>query len=118
MTRYTRMNGNGVGVVRADVGEKLFEIAGCGRRPTDLHLRLEHLFQTVTCCFASQEIPAIQLAKRVFHILPEPNIVVDIVFHKLLHVCGSVAGVIGGNAVELRLKFRCKVYFHELSVGN
>jgi hypothetical protein len=65
-----------------------------------------------------QELPTIELFQPVFHFPPEPDIMVDIVFDKLLHVfCGIPSGILS-DAIKLGLEFRSEVYFHDLSVGN
>jgi hypothetical protein len=65
-----------------------------------------------------QELPAVELLKTAGHFLPKPDIVIEIVLHELLHVFIRAAPDIGGNLVDLRLQFGCKVHFHDLSVGK
>jgi hypothetical protein len=65
----------------------------------------------------SEDLTAIELLETACYLLPEPNIVIEIVLHELLHVFVGTARDIGGNAVELGLQFRAKVHVHDLRVA-
>ena len=79
-------------------------------------LELEHLLQARADLLMRQELPAVELLKTGRHFLTEPNIVIEVLFHKPLYVFVSTAVQIRGNTVKLRLQFRAKVHFHDLSV--
>ncbi len=72
---------------------------GTLRACATLHLGLEDLFQAGAHFLVSQEFPAVELLKTARHFLPEPYIVIEIVFHELLHVFVGAARDVRGNAV-------------------
>ncbi len=62
--------------------------------------------------FVSQEFPAVQLVQSSCHLLAEPCVMVDVVFHKLLHVFLCTALVLGSGSVDFRLELWRKMHFH------
>ena len=64
-----------------------------------------------------QKLPAVELLKAALHLVPEPQVVIEIVLHKLLNVFVRTAANIGSNTIKLRLQFWGEVHFHDLQ-GN
>ena len=84
----------------SDNSGKVFSGGGC---PAELHLLTKHLIETGADFFVSQEFPAVQLVQSSCHLLAEPCVMVDVVFHKLLHVFLCTALVFGGGPLHFRL---------------
>jgi len=61
-----------------------------------------------------EKLPAIELTQARGDLLPEPSVVIEIAFDKLLDVLVRAAPVLRGHVIELGLQFRGKVYFHGL----
>jgi hypothetical protein len=77
---------------------------------------LEHLFQVLPYFLMSEKFPPFELVETALYLVPKPNIVVETVLDELLHVLVCAARNIRGNAVNLGLQLRGKVYFHESRV--
>ncbi len=65
-----------------------------------------------------QELSAVELIETVLYLLPEPDIVIEIVLHKLLYIFVRTASSICSNTVKLGLQLRAKMHFHDLRVGK
>src|SRR6266702_5994318 len=91
----------------AHAGERIG--GGC---PAELHLLTKHLIETGADFFVSQEFPSVQLVQSSCHLLAEPCVMVDVVFHKLLHVFLCTALVLGGGPLHFRLELGRKMHFH------
>ena len=63
-----------------------------------------------------EKFAAVELAQARVDLLPEPSIVIKIVFDKLLDVLIRAAPVLRRHAVKPRLQFRGEVYFHRFRV--
>ena len=100
------------GIVPADVINDGFKGVRGFRCPTNLHLRLELLLEAHTHFLVSEKLTAIKLRQALRNLPPEPCIVVDVAFNKLLHVLIRAAPVLRRYAFELRLQFRGEVNFH------
>jgi len=68
--------------------------------------------KTVPDFLVCKELSAVKLAQAGFHLLPEPSVVIDVVFHKLLNVLIRAAPVLSRHTVQLLLQFRGEMYFH------
>lgn len=65
-----------------------------------------------------EKLSALELLMAAAHLLPEPFIVIEIEFDKLLNVVVRSTTALCRNAVKFRLQLRAKVHFHSLSVGK
>ena len=79
---------------------------GCPRR--------EFLLQASAHFFVCQKLTAIKLPQSLGDFLPEPCIVIDVAFHKLLHILVCAAPVGRRHAFKLRLHLWGELYFHVL----
>ena len=64
----------------------------------------------------SKRVSTIELAYAGGYLLPEPSIVIDVAFNKLLHVRFRAAAVLRRHAFKFRLQFRGEVYFHSFGL--
>jgi len=105
-------------IVVLDVAEDLCQVVSRRRRPADNHLTLEHLFDSPTDLFLSQVLAAVELLDTGRYLLPEPHIIVDIVFNQALHVSIGITLRVCCDAIELGLQFRREVHFHDLRLAT
>ncbi len=65
-----------------------------------LHLLVKHLIDTSANFFVSQELPSVELLQASCHLLAEPGVMVDVVFHKLLDIFLGAALVLGSGPLQ------------------
>ena len=65
-----------------------------------------------------QKFPAVELFEAAIYFLPKPQIMIDVVFHELLHVVVGRRLDMSRSTIQLRLQFLTKVHFHELRVAG
>src|ERR1700722_6993269 len=90
------------------------QIIGRFGRPTNLHLRAEHLFDALAHLFMREELTVIEPLQTLAHAFTEPGVVMDVMFPKLLHVFLGRTVVLSCDALELRFQFLAELYFHGL----
>jgi hypothetical protein len=74
-----------------------------GSRPSNLHLGAEHQLDSSAHLVVGQEFTAIELVQAFFYLLPEPYVMVNIVFDELLDVFLRAAVVVFRSPVNPRL---------------
>ena len=75
-------------------------------------------FDSPTDLFLSQVLAAVELLDTGRYLLPEPHIIVDIVFNQALHVSIGITLRVCCDAIELGLQFRREVHFHDLRLAT
>jgi len=76
------------------------------RRRANLHLGAEHLLDSSSHLFVGQELAPIELVQPFFDLLPEPYVMVHVVFDELLDVFSRAAVVLFRSTVNARLQLR------------
>jgi len=77
-----------------------------------LHLFAKHLIDASADFFVSEELPFVELLQASRHLLAEPSVMVDVVFHKLFDVFLGTALVLGSGPLHFRLQLGGKMHFH------
>jgi hypothetical protein len=103
---------SGGGIVPVNVVDDALEVGRRIGRPSNLHLRLEHLFKGRADFLVGKKLPAVEPAQAGGNLPPEPSIVIEIILDKLLNVVVRGAAVLRSHPLELRWQFRRKVDFH------
>jgi hypothetical protein len=70
------------------------------------HLLAKHLIDASADLFVSQKLSTVELPQASCHLLAEPCVMIDVVFHKLLHVFFRAALVLGSGPLHFRLQLR------------
>jgi len=80
-----------------------------GSRPSNLHLGAEHQLDSSAHLVVGQEFTEIELVQAFFYLLPEPYVMVNIVFDRLLDVFLRAAVVVFRSPVTRACTsgFRC-----------
>ncbi len=81
--------------------------------PAELHLLAKHLIDASADFFVRQEFPAVQLVQPSSHLLAEPCVMVDVVFHELLDVflCPLLFSAAGRSTFACSSGERCTSIF-------
>ena len=62
-----------------------------------------------------EELPFVELLQASRHLLAEPSVIVDVVFHELLDVFLGATLVLGSGPFHFRLQLGGKMHFHNFS---
>jgi len=109
-----RRSSRGFRRVLCDAVEDCLKIVSGLRGPANEHLVAERLIETLSDRFVRQVFAPVELLDALAHLLPEPCVVVQVVFDKLLNVAVGVAAIFGGNLIQFGFKDRAEVDFHNL----
>jgi len=102
-------------IVFPDVFDNSEKVFRGGRGLAQLHLLTKHLLDASADFFVRWELASIELLQALGHLLAEPCVMVDVVFHKLLDVFLCAALVFGRRALHFRLQLGRKMHFHIFS---